>query len=89
MPKSAAVMDTLGWIYYLKGSYLNAVAELQESAALEPDNAVINYHLGMAYYKNGQTKDARNSLEKALKIQEKFKGADEARKILEDIRAKG
>jgi len=36
MPKSAAVMDTLGWLYYLKGSYLNAVAELQESAAWNP-----------------------------------------------------
>jgi tetratricopeptide (TPR) repeat protein len=89
MPKSAAVMDTLGWLYYLKGSYLNAVAELQESVALEPDNPVITYHLGMAYFKNAQMNEAKASLEKALKIHEKFKGADEARKALEEIKAKG
>ena len=28
MPKSPAVMDTLGWVYYLKGSYLNAIARV-------------------------------------------------------------
>ena len=39
-------MDTLGWIYYLKGSYLNAISELQDSVELVPDNPIVNYHLG-------------------------------------------
>jgi Tfp pilus assembly protein PilF len=82
MPKSAAVMDTLGWIYYLKGSYLNAISELQDSVGLEPDNPVINYHLGLAYYKNNQPDAAKEFLEKALKIDPNFKGADDARRIL-------
>ncbi len=88
LPKSAAVMDTLGWIYYLKGSYLNAIAELQDSVQLEPENALINYHLGLAYSKNNQPDQAREYLEKALKIAPDFKGAEEARKVLADLAKK-
>jgi tetratricopeptide (TPR) repeat protein len=80
-------MDTLGWIYYLKGSYLNAVAELQDSLELDPDNPVINYHLGLAYFKNSQPGAAKEFLEKALKIDQTFKGAKEARRVLEEIEA--
>jgi tetratricopeptide (TPR) repeat protein len=86
MPKNPAVMDTLGWIYYLKGSYLNAIAELQDSVALAPDNAVINYHLGLAYYKNKQSDEAKTFLEKAVKLDPNFKGADDARKILNQLK---
>ena len=85
MPQSAVVMDTLGWIFYLKGSYLNAIAELRDSVELAPDNATIHYHLGLAYHKNNQQDEAKESLEKALEIAPNFKGAEDARKILEAI----
>lgn len=87
LPKNAAVMDTLGWVYYLKGSYLNAIAELQDSVALDPENPVIQYHLGMALYKNKQADLAREHLEKALKTDQGFKGAEEARKTLKEIQS--
>jgi len=89
MPKSASVMDTLGWIYYLKGSYLNAISELQDSLEGQPDHPVVNYHLGMAFYKADKPDSAREYLEKALKIDPDFKGADEARATLEAIQAAG
>jgi tetratricopeptide (TPR) repeat protein len=85
MPKNPSVMDTLGWIYYLKGSYLSAISELQDSLELIPDNPTINYHLGMAYYKNNQADAAREYLKKALEIDPGFSGADEARKALKDL----
>lgn len=81
------VMDTLGWIYYLKGSYLSAISELRNSLKQDPNNPYINYHLGMAYYKNDQPKNAREFLEKALAINGDFKGADEARDTLKHIKA--
>ena len=87
MPKSAAVMDTLGWIYYLKGIYLNAISELQDSVEIAPNNPVINYHLGLAYYKNKQPDAAREFLEKALEIDQNFKGAEGARSLLKGIKA--
>jgi tetratricopeptide (TPR) repeat protein len=86
MPKSAAVMDTLGWVYYLKGSYLNAIAELEDALKLDPDNPVINYHLGLAHFKNKQADAAKEFMEKALKIDQNFKGAEDARRILKDIK---
>ncbi|MBW2023063.1 MAG: tetratricopeptide repeat protein [Deltaproteobacteria bacterium] len=89
MPESPEVMDTLGWIYYLKGSYLNAVFELNDALEKTPDNAVINYHMGMALAKNNQPERARAYLEKALKLNPKFQGADEARKTLAALQAKG
>jgi tetratricopeptide (TPR) repeat protein len=85
MPKNAAVMDTLGWIYYLKGTYVNAISELQDSVALDPHNPVINYHLGMAYFKNNQPDEAREFLKKALAIDPNFKGAGEASSILKRV----
>ena len=85
MPKSAAVMDTLGWAYYLKGRYLSAISELQDSVELVPDNPVINFHLGMAYFKNNQPDVAREYLEKALKLDQNFEGAEEARQFLLDF----
>jgi tetratricopeptide (TPR) repeat protein len=85
MPDSAAVMDTLGWIYYLKGSYLNAIAEFQDSLARDPSNAVINYHMGLAQYKNDDKTKAKEYLDKALELDANFKGADGARKVLKEM----
>jgi tetratricopeptide (TPR) repeat protein len=86
MPDSAAVMDTLGWIYYLKRSYLNAIAEFQDSLARDPNNPVINYHMGLAQYKNDNKGKAREFLGKALELEPEFRGAEEARKILKEIK---
>ncbi len=86
MPESGPVMDTLGWIYYLKGSYLNAISEFQDSLERDPDNPVINYHLGLAFYKNHEPDKAAVFLQKALDIAKDFKGADEARSTLKEIK---
>ena len=85
MPDSAAVMDTLGWIYYLKGSYLSAIAEFQDSLARDPDNAVINHHMGLAQYKNNDRDKARKFLERALELDPGFEGAEEARRVLKEL----
>lgn len=83
MPKDANVMDTLGWIHYLKGGYLSAISELEKSVSRNPDSALANYHLGLAYYENKDFEKAREFLEKALKIDPNFKGADDARSMLD------
>jgi tetratricopeptide (TPR) repeat protein len=85
MPKNAGVMDTLGWIYYLKGNYLSAISELQDSLANDSGNPVIQYHLGMAFFKNSQFGKAKESLENALKLSQDFDGAKEARQTLEKM----
>ncbi len=78
-------MDTLGWVYYKKGLYDSAIGEFSDSLAKIPDNAAVIYHLGMAYYKKGDTARAREQLEKALSLQTDFPGSEEAKKVLAEL----
>ncbi len=82
LPKSPEVDDTLGWVYYRKGLSGLAIAALKQCAAVDPQNASYLYHLGLAYNQNGDKFLARQTLERALKLQPDFSGADEARKLL-------
>ena len=81
-PDNPDILDTLGWIYYKKGSYFNAVAEFEEGLKTAPDNAILHYHYGMALYMVKSYEKARVHLKKALALDPDFKGADGARKIL-------
>src|SRR5215510_5252331 len=54
-PEDAYVSDTLGWILYKRGVYQRAFALIRESASKLPDNPVIQYHLGLASLKVGDT----------------------------------
>ena len=85
LPDDPNVMDTLGWIYYKKGLYDNAIREFADSLGKIPENAVVHYHLGLAFYKKGNKDGAKAELEKALSLNEKFDGADEARRILSEL----
>ena len=77
-------MDTLGYIYYLKGNYPNAVTEFQDSLSRDPENPVINFRMGLAQYKNNDKAKAKDYFEKALELDPNFKEADEARRLLEE-----
>ncbi|MFZ5563997.1 MAG: tetratricopeptide repeat protein [Thermodesulfobacteriota bacterium] len=81
------IRDTLGWIYYRMGRYEDALKEFQETVKILPENATVNYHLGMSYYKTGQPGQARVFLDKALSLNETFYGVDQARVILEELMA--
>jgi len=84
-PDDPNIADTLGWIYYKKNAYLKAATLLKEAAEKLPDNPVVQYHYGMAQYKNGDATAAQKSLETALKLSPTFPGADEARKTLAEL----
>ena len=89
MPDSPNAADTLGWAYYNKGIYPDAINQFQEALRLNqknggPDDAVLHYHLGLAYQKANQTAQARQQLEKAVKLQPD--NAD-ARKALSQLRS--
>jgi len=86
MPNSHEVDDTLGWAYYKKGTASSAVSALKQAVAADPANAVYLYHLGAAYALNKDKVNARQTLEKALKLQPTFPGADDARKILDSLK---
>jgi tetratricopeptide (TPR) repeat protein len=81
-PNEPHIGDTLGWIQFKRGEYSNALAMLQESAALLSDQAEIQFHLGSAQYMLGQDEAARPTLKKAVDAAVEFPGKDEARRRL-------
>lgn len=86
LPKSWEVSDTLGWVYYKKGLHTLAITQFRQGTEQAPANPGMHYHLALAYFKNGDKAQARQSLEQALKLDPKFSDADEARKLLATIR---
>ena len=82
MPEDSNVDDTLGWIYYKRGQPQQAIPYLQDSLKRRPDVAEVLYHLGMAYAGAGDKARARETLERALKLDPKV-GGDEARRTLD------
>jgi Flp pilus assembly protein TadD len=75
--------DTLGWVYYRKNVYTRAIVYLKEAADKLPDQATVRYHLGMAYYKNGQVEQAKKELNRALQLDPNLPGAAEVKEILQ------
>jgi Flp pilus assembly protein TadD len=86
LPNAHQVDDTLGWIYYKKGVGELAVASLKRAVAAQPDNVVYLYHLGAAHALAGDKVNARLMLDKALRLQPNFAGADDARRILDSLK---
>jgi len=82
LPDDPHVADTLGWIYYKKNAYLLAVSLLKEAAGKLPNDPVIQFHYGMAQYKNGNADGAKQTLQASLKLSENFSGSEEAKKTL-------
>jgi uncharacterized protein HemY len=58
---------------------------IEQAVAAAPDSPILNYHLGMTFYKIDQIEDARKSLEKALEGDEDFYGRPEAEKLLKQL----
>lgn len=85
LPNRHEIDDTLGWIYYKKGLSSMAIESLTSSVQKQPENPSYNYHLALAHHQNGNTDEARKYLQKALKSNANFAGADEAKKLLESM----
>ena len=68
-PDKSAYVDSLGWWYFKKGDYPNAIKELQRALTLlknpEPDDAEIIEHMAQVYLKMDDKAKARESFERA------------------------
>ncbi|MCP3670167.1 MAG: tetratricopeptide repeat protein [Gammaproteobacteria bacterium] len=86
--ESPVYVDTLGWVYYMRGEFADAVTMLERADRGGLKLPDISYHLGMAYYKLGRNKEAMEKLEQALKSEKSFTGIEEARRVLGELKAK-
>ena len=80
-----AVLDTMGWVYYLNGDYEKAVKVLERAKSILGRSPNVRYHLGMTYLKVGRASEAKAELQEALGLSDDFEFADEARKALESL----
>ena len=86
MPGFASAIDTLGWVYYNRKMPTYAVAQLQDAVAIEPANAEFHYHLGLAHARGGDAKQARETLDRALKMDPRSPLANDARNALATLK---
>jgi tetratricopeptide (TPR) repeat protein len=68
MQHSPNTADTLAWAYYNKGIYGFARDLLKDAVTAEPNDAAMQYHLGMVYDKLRDKPDAVIHLKKALSL---------------------
>jgi Flp pilus assembly protein TadD len=85
MPNSPSAADTLAWAYYYKGTYGFARDLLVEALKTDPQNAAMEYHLGMVYSKLGDKGNAAAHLKKAVAIAPDSQAAKDARTALQKL----
>jgi len=83
IPNNAAVLDTLGWVYYRKSMPDRAVEPFEKSIAAEPENPSYHYHLALALQGIGETPRARASAQRALKLKPDY---TEAQRLLASMK---
>jgi len=74
-PESNSTNDTLGWAYFKKGDYTNALTYLARGAEKNP-TPVEKYHLAIAYIKSGNSTKGQQLLQAALKADPKLSDND-------------
>jgi tetratricopeptide (TPR) repeat protein len=68
MPDDGAVLAAYGNYMFSTGQPDKALAMYQQAAALEPENATINYNLGLTYFKKKEFEQANKYAKKAYAL---------------------
>ena len=66
-PGNGAYIDSLGWVYFKKGKNRDALRELERAAKLLEDPVIFG-HLGDAYFKIKNFKNAKLNWQRSLKL---------------------
>lgn len=82
LPNNEHLLDTLGWILYLKQQYAEAEKNLEKAVSLAPDNANILYHYGLAAFKNNNLETAKKTLSEAINLSPESSWESTARETL-------
>jgi tetratricopeptide (TPR) repeat protein len=82
-----AFQDTYGWIAARRGDYAEALSYLRPAAKGLPEDAMVQYHLGMTYAALGRKDHARETLLEALDLagESRLPQFEKARATLEGL----
>ena len=67
-PNNAYIVDSLGWVLYQLGNYVEAARLLERAVILRPEDPTINEHLGDAYWRVGRILEAGFQWHRALSL---------------------
>lgn len=65
-PDDAFIIDSMGWVLFKQNDIAGAIEYLERAAMIKPYNAVINDHLGDAYWMAGRRLEARYMWQRAV-----------------------
>lgn len=65
-PENSSYLDTIGWIYYKLGDYVNAEKYINKAIEVDIATATLYDHIGDVYYKQGKKKEALEAWQIAL-----------------------
>lgn len=85
-PDEPSVNHTLGWVYLQRNLPALAIAALRFCVESDAKNGTYQYHLGLAYAKNGDTIQARQALATAVTLPLDAKSVADARAVLASLR---
>jgi len=68
-PNSGHIIDSLGWVYYKRGQYDKAVAELERAHHIMPQDGTVAEHLGDAYFQMKRYREALRIYRRALVLE--------------------
>jgi len=72
----------IGYIYYEKKNYSQAIEYLEKAEEMSPHNAEVAYYLGLSYDKIGKKEKARKFLSRVIELAPQSEYAQEAEKKL-------
>jgi Tfp pilus assembly protein PilF len=75
----------LAWAYYYKGAYGFARDLLENAIKTQPNDAAMQYHLGMVYSKLGDKNNASAHLKKAVSLAPDAQAGKDAKTALQSL----
>jgi predicted Zn-dependent protease len=85
LPDVPAVADTLGWVYFKRGLYMNALPLFQEAAKKAPDSVTYRVHLAATLYETGKKEQAKAELTPVLKKDASVRKRPEVQKMIGEM----
>ncbi len=82
-PDSGYIVDSLGWVQFRMGQYVDAVKNLERATELMPVDPIVNDHLGDAYWAVGRKIEAEFQWKRALSFDPEEQDATRIRRKLE------
>ena len=70
-PDDGYITDSLGWVYFKRGQYSQALKWLNKAVELVPEDPVILEHIGDVYLEMNSREKALNYYERSLRKKDK------------------